>query len=141
MLPKWPAVAERRETMALERMNPSELAPPSGPFVNAVRAGKLLFISGQVAYGPDGEIVGVGDPEAQAVQVMENLGANLRAAGASFADVTKVTVFLTDMEADFSAYNEVYAEYFSERPARTTVGVSLPGGILVEIEATARLPT
>ena len=68
--------------MALERMNPGELAPPSGPFVNAVRAGKLLFISGQVAYGADGQIVGAGDPEAQAVQVMENLGANLRAAGA-----------------------------------------------------------
>ena len=128
--------------MALERMNPSELAAPSGPFVNTVRAGKLLFISGQVAYGPDGEIVGVGDPEAQAVQVMENVGASLRAAGASFADVTKVTVFLTDM-AHRAAVARVRERYFADAaPASTLVQVSalVHPDLLLEIEAIAILP-
>jgi 2-iminobutanoate/2-iminopropanoate deaminase len=128
--------------MALERMNPGELAPPSGPFVNAVRAGKLLFISGQVAYGPDGEIVGVGDPEAQAVQVMENVGASLRAAGASFADVTKVTVFLTDM-AHRAAVAGVRERYFAgANPASTLVqvGALVHPDLLLEIEAIAVLP-
>jgi 2-iminobutanoate/2-iminopropanoate deaminase len=128
--------------MTLERMNPRELAQPSGPFVNAVRAGKLLFISGQVAYGPDGEIVGVGDPEAQAVQVMKNLGANLRAAGASFADVTKVTVFLTDM-AHRAAVGRVRERYFGgANPASTLVQVSalVHPDLLLEVEAIAVLP-
>ena len=128
--------------MALERINPGELARPSGPFVNAVRAGKLLFVSGQVAYGPDGEIVGVGDPEAQAAQVMENLGANLRAAGASFADVTKVTVFLTDM-AHRGQVARVRERYFGgSNPASTLVQVSalVHPDLLLEIEAIAVLP-
>jgi 2-iminobutanoate/2-iminopropanoate deaminase len=128
--------------MALERMNPSGLARPSGPFVNAVRVGKLLFISGQVAYGADGEIVGVGDPEAQAVQVLENLGANLRAAGGSFADVTKVTVFLTDM-GHRAAIARVRERYFGgSNPASTLVQVSalVHPDLLLEIEAIAVLP-
>ena len=58
--------------MTLERINQAGAAPPIGPFVDAVRAGKLVFVSGQVAFGPNGEVVGVGDPEAQMVQALEN---------------------------------------------------------------------
>jgi 2-iminobutanoate/2-iminopropanoate deaminase len=128
--------------MALERITPDGVAQPIGPFVNAVRAGKLLFISGQVAYGADGQIVGVGDPEAQAVQVMENLGANLRAAGADFADVAKVTVFLTNMEHR-SQIARVRERYFGgSNPASTLVQVSalVHPDLLLEIEAIAVLP-
>jgi 2-iminobutanoate/2-iminopropanoate deaminase len=128
--------------MALERITPDGVAAPSGPFVNAVRAGKLLFISGQVAYGADGQIVGVGDPEAQAVQVMENLGANLQAAGADFADVAKVTVFLTNMEQR-SQIARVRERYFGgSNPASTLVqvGALVHPDLLLEIEAIAVLP-
>ena len=128
--------------MALERLNPREAATPSGPYVNAVRAGKLVFVSGQVAYGPDGRIVGVSDVEAQAVRVMENVGACLREAGARFEDVTKVTVFLTDM-AHRGTIAAVRERYFrGNNPASTLVQVAalVHPDLLLEIEAIAVLP-
>jgi reactive intermediate/imine deaminase len=77
---------------------------------------------------------------AQTRQALENLMACLAAAGCTMDDVVKVTAFLVDLE-DFAGYNEVYADFFTEPyPARTTVGVALPGGLLVEIEAVARIP-
>ena len=128
--------------MALERLNPKDAATPSGPYVNAVRAGSLVFVSGQVAYGSDGQIVGVGDVEAQAVQVMENVGTCLREAGARFEDVTKVTVFLTDM-AHRGTVAAVRERYFKgSNPASTLVQVAalVDHELLLEIEAIAVRP-
>lgn len=128
--------------MALERMNPGGVAQPTGPFVNVVRAGTLVFVSGHVAVGSDGQVVGVDDPEAQAVQVLESLGASLRATGAGFADVAKVTVYLTDM-AHREAVARVRERYFGDaKPASTLVEVSalVHPDLLLEIEAIAVLP-
>ncbi len=112
-----------------------------GPYSQAIRSGDLLFTSGQIPLDPvSGQIVG-GDITAQTRRVMENLGAVLAAAGASFADVVKTTIFLVDM-ADFGAVNAVYGERFTAAPpARSTVAVArLPRDARVEIEMIARVP-
>ena len=109
-----------------------------GPYSQAVRAGNLLFVSGQVPLDPaTGQIVS-GDIAAQTRRVFDNLGAVLKAGGRSFADVVRTTVFLADMN-DFAAVNEVYGTYFSEPyPARATVQVArLPKDARVEIDAIA----
>ena len=112
-----------------------------GPYSQAVvaPAGQLVFCSGQIALDPTtGEMVGAGDVRAQTERVLENLGAVLAAAGASFASVVKTTIFLADLQ-DFGNVNEIYARYFpSQPPARATVqAAGLPRGALVEIEAIA----
>jgi 2-iminobutanoate/2-iminopropanoate deaminase len=110
-----------------------------GPYVQAIRAGGLVFCSGQIALDPaTGELVGGGDVAAEARQVMANLGAVLAAAGTSFAEVVKTTIFLADM-ADFATVNQIYGEAIGrELPARSTVAVAgLPRGARVEIEAIA----
>jgi 2-iminobutanoate/2-iminopropanoate deaminase len=109
-----------------------------GPYSQAVRAGQLLFVSGQVPLDPaTGQIVN-GDIAAQARRVFENLAAVLKAGGRSFADVVRTTVFLADMN-DFAAVNEVYGQHFSEPyPARATVQVArLPKDARVEIDVIA----
>jgi 2-iminobutanoate/2-iminopropanoate deaminase len=111
---------------------------PIGPYSQAVRAGQLLFVSGQVPLDPvTGEIV-AGDIAAQARRVFDNIGAVLTAGGRSFNDVVRTTVFLTDMN-DFGAVNEVYGQYFSEPyPARAAVQVArLPKDARVEIDVIA----
>jgi len=115
-------------------------APPISHY--AVRAGRLVFVSGCVATDERGRTVGVGDVVAQARQVHDNVGRCLAAAGASFADVCKVTVFLTDV-GDREKVNEVRKEYFgASRPASTLVEVSrlVRDDLLIEMEATAVLP-
>ena len=109
-----------------------------GPYSQAVRAGQLLFVSGQVPLDPaTGQIV-AGDIAAQTRRVFDNLGAVLKAGGRSFADVVRTTVFLADMN-DFAAVNDVYGTYFSEPyPARATVQVArLPKDARVEIDLIA----
>ena len=109
-----------------------------GPYSQAIRAGQLLFLSGQVPLDPaTGQLVG-GDIAAQTRRVMDNLGAVLNAAGLSFADVVRTTIFLADIN-DFAAVNEVYGSYFSApAPARATVQVArLPKDARVEIDAIA----
>ena len=109
-----------------------------GPYSQAVRAGQLLFLSGQVPLDPaTGQIVS-GDIAAQTRRVFDNLGAVLKAGGRSFADVVRTTVFLADMN-DFAAVNEVYGQYFAEPyPARATVQVArLPKDARVEIDLIA----
>jgi 2-iminobutanoate/2-iminopropanoate deaminase len=109
-----------------------------GPYSQAVRAGQLLFVSGQVPLDPaTGQIVS-GDIAAQTRRVFDNLGAVLKASGRSFADVVRTTVFLADMN-DFATVNEVYGTYFSEPyPARATVQVArLPKDARVEIDLIA----
>jgi 2-iminobutanoate/2-iminopropanoate deaminase len=113
---------------------------PGGSYSQGIRAGGLVFTAGQVGIDPaTGELAG-DTIEAQTAQVLDNLTAVLAAAGATFADVVKVTAFLADM-ALFPGYDAVYRTYFPEpRPARSSVGVKLAGEFLVEIEAVAVLP-
>ena len=115
------------------------LPEPFSHYTDAVRAGNLLFVSGCVALDSDGKLVGEGDVVAQARQVFENIGLCLAATGASFADVVKVTTFLTDI-GDRAAVNTVRKEVFGDaRPASTLVEVSalvLPE-FLIEVEAVA----
>jgi 2-iminobutanoate/2-iminopropanoate deaminase len=111
-----------------------------GPYSQAVRAGQLLFLSGQVALDPaTGQMVEGGITE-QTRRVFENLKAVLEAGGRSFTDVVRTTVFLADMN-DFAAMNEVYGQYFNEPyPARATVQVArLPKDARVEIDLIASL--
>ena len=109
-----------------------------GPYSPAIRAGALLFISGQVPLDPaTGNIVD-GDVAAQTRRVLDNIGALLKAAGLTFGDVARTTIFLADL-GDFAAVNSVYGTYFAEPyPARATVQVSrLPKDARVEIDAIA----
>jgi 2-iminobutanoate/2-iminopropanoate deaminase len=109
-----------------------------GPYSQAVRVGSLLFLSGQVALDPaTGQMVD-GDVAAQTRRVMMNLAAVLSAAGLTFADVARTTIYLADM-SDFAKVNEVYGAYFSDPfPARATVQVArLPRDARVEIDAIA----
>jgi 2-iminobutanoate/2-iminopropanoate deaminase len=112
-----------------------------GPYSHAVRAGGLLFCSGQIPLDPDsGELVGE-TPGDQAHRCLENLAAVCAAAGASLADAVRLTVYMTDLGA-FNAVNEVYAGFFEhEPPARVAIGVAaLPKGAQVEIDAVVALP-
>jgi 2-iminobutanoate/2-iminopropanoate deaminase len=117
------------------------LAPKAiGPYSQGIKAGSLLFVSGQVPLDPaTGQIV-AGDIAAQTHRVFQNIGEILKAGGASFDQVVRTTVFLADMN-DFAAMNEVYATYFtSPAPARATVQVSrLPKDARVEIDVIASL--
>ena len=110
-----------------------------GPYSQAIRAGNLLFCSGQIALDPaTGELVAPGDVAAQTRRVLENLGAVLEAGGASWGSVVKVTIYLADLN-DFATVNAIYGERFGkEPPARATVEVSrLPRDARVEIDAIA----
>ncbi|MDE2272251.1 MAG: RidA family protein [Xanthomonadaceae bacterium] len=117
----------------------SEAAPKAlGPYSQAVRAGDTLYLSGQVPLDPaTGEIV-VGDIAVQATRVFENLKAVLTAAGATFDDVVRVGIYMTDL-GNFGAVNEVMQKYFREPyPARSTIGVAaLPKGAAVEVDVVA----
>lgn len=109
-----------------------------GPYSSALRAGSLLFISGQVPLDPATGTMVAGDVAAQTHRVLENIGALLKAGGLTFADLVRTTVFLADMN-DFTAMNEVYRAYFSEPyPARSTVQAArLPRDARIEIDAIA----
>ena len=111
-----------------------------GPYSQAVRSGNMLFLSGQIPLDPKSGNLIEGDFAAQSRRVFDNLRAVLRAAGADFKNVTRATVYLTDL-GNFQTLNSIYAEYFgSHKPARSTVGVaSLPRGAQVEIDLIAAL--
>ncbi len=118
------------------------MSEPISHFTHVVRAGRLVFVSGCVATDAEGRTVGGSDAVAQARQVHENLKRCLAAAGATFADVCKVTVFLKNV-ADREKVNVARKEYFgSHRPASTLVEISrlVRDDLLVEIEAIAVLP-
>lgn len=110
-----------------------------GPYSQALVLKDLLFSSGQIPINPaDGQIV-QGDIKVQAEQVMRNISGILEAAGSNFGNVVKTTCFLKNME-DFSAFNEVYAKYFINRPARSCVEVArLPKDVLCEVEVIAAI--
>lgn len=109
-----------------------------GPYSQAVKAGGMLYISGQLPIDPATGAFAAGDVSGQTRQSLENIGAILAEAGCGFGSIVKVTVLLADI-GDFAAMNAVYAEYFTEAcPARAAFAVKdLPKGALVEIEAVA----
>ncbi|MBQ8359524.1 MAG: RidA family protein [Oscillospiraceae bacterium] len=110
-----------------------------GPYSQAVVAGKLVFTSGQIPLNPETGLLEGSDITQQAHRVCKNLQAVLEAAGASLKSAVKTVCFLSDM-ADFAAFNEVYAQYFTEKPARSCVAVkTLPKGALVEVEVIAEV--
>jgi 2-iminobutanoate/2-iminopropanoate deaminase len=125
-----------------EAVNTAAAPAPVGPYNQAVKAGALLFCSGQIALDPQtGTLVGAGDVEAETRQVLANLEAVLRQAGVGPAQVVRTTVFLVDL-ADFARVNAIYAETFSTAvaPARACVQVAaLPKGARVEIDCIALL--
>jgi 2-iminobutanoate/2-iminopropanoate deaminase len=108
-----------------------------GPYSQAIIAGDLLFASGQIPINPaTGNVDAVGISE-QAKQSIENVGAILNEAGVTYDNVVKTTCFLADI-ADFGTFNEVYAKYFTQKPARSCVAVKdLPKGVLCEVEVIA----
>ena len=119
----------------------TEQAPAAiGPYVQGTKLGELVFTSGQIPLDPATMDIVAGGIEAQAEQVMKNLVAVLKAAGADTSKVLKTTCFLSDMN-NFVAFNQVYARYFGDAaPARSCVEVArLPKDVLVEVEAIAHL--
>lgn len=118
----------------------AEHAPAAiGPYSQALVTGGLVFTSGQIPLDPATGAVVEGGVEAQAEQVMKNLAAVLEEAGSGLDKAVKTTCFLADMN-DFAAFNEVYARYFTGKPARSCVAVrQLPKSVLVEVEVIAEL--
>ncbi len=116
----------------------TENAPAAiGPYSQAIKTNGFVFTSGQIALDPaTGEVVAGGISE-QTVRICENLKAVLAEAGSSLDKVVKTTCFLADMN-DFSAFNNVYGQYFTQKPARSCVAVkTLPKGVLAEVEVIA----
>lgn len=108
-----------------------------GPYSQAIIHNDILFTSGQIPINPATGNVEAEGIEAQAEQVMKNLGAVLEAAGSSYEKAIKTTCFLADM-GDFAAFNEVYGKYFVNKPARSCVAVkTLPKNVLCEVEVIA----
>lgn len=121
----------------MEKIHTDKAPAAFGPYSQAIAANGMLYTSGQIPLDPQtGAITGKNIKE-QAEQVMKNLMAVLEAAGTNAGKVVKTLCFLTDMN-DFAAFNEVYARYFTEKPARSCVEVSaLPKGALCEVELVA----
>ncbi len=117
----------------------TEKAPAAiGPYSQAIVCGDMVFTSGQIPINPASGVVEAEGIEAQAEQVMQNLGEVLKAAGSDFTKAVKTTCFLANME-DFAAFNGVYGKYFTTKPARSCVAVkTLPKNVLVEVEVIAR---
>ena len=120
------------------KMIATEKAPKAlGPYSQGCVHGGILYSAGQIAINPRTDSIEAQDIAGQTEQVCKNLGEVLAAAGSSFDKVLKTTCFLSDM-GDFAAFNEVYAKYFTSKPARSCVAVKdLPKGVLCEIEAIA----
>jgi 2-iminobutanoate/2-iminopropanoate deaminase len=127
--------------MTRQAISTSNAPAAVGPYSQAIVVGELVFCAGQGAIDPATQELRRGTVEEETERTLRNLEAVLDAAGATFADVVKTTVFLADIN-DFAAMNEVYARFFPDPPpARTTVEVAaLPKGFKVEIEAIARRP-
>ena len=110
-----------------------------GPYSQAIKVGNFVFTSGQIAINPESGNVEAVTIEEQTTRVMKNLGAVLEAAGTSFEKAVKTTCFLKNM-SDFAAFNAIYGEYFTSKPARSCVAAAeLPKGVLVEVEVIAEI--
>ena len=121
----------------LKKISTDKAPAAIGPYSQGIIANGFLFASGQIAIDPaTGDINGT-DIVTQAEQVMKNVGALLEEAGTDYANVVKTTCFLADM-GDFGTFNEIYAKYFTEKPARSCVAVkTLPKNVLCEVEVIA----
>lgn len=120
-----------------EKIHTDKAPAAIGPYSQAVCVGNLVFTSGQIALDPESGNVTGSDITEQTHRVCRNLDAVLTASGASLKSAIKTVCFLRDM-SDFAAFNEVYGQYFTERPARSCVAVKeLPRGVAVEIEVIA----
>lgn len=120
------------------KVTSTDKAPAAiGPYSQAIEVNGFLFASGQVPINPEvGDVVAEGIVD-QTEQVMKNIGGLLEAAGTSYENVVKTTCFLADM-GDFGTFNEIYAKYFTSKPARSCVAAkALPKGVLVEVEVIA----
>ncbi len=110
-----------------------------GPYSQAVISGGLIYTSGQIAIDPAVGEVTAKDIEGQTHQIMKNLGEILKSVGASYDNIIKTTCFLADM-GDFAAFNEIYAQYITGKPARSCVAVkTLPKNVLAEVEVIAEM--
>ena len=123
----------------MKKVSTTKAPAAIGPYSQAIVTNGVLYTSGQIPLEPASGAVVEGGIKEQTVQVMKNLQAILEETGTSFENVFKTTCFLYDM-GDFAAFNEVYAEYFTGRPARSCVAVKdLPKGVLVEVELMAQV--
>ena len=121
----------------MERIHTEQAPAAIGPYSQAVRANGLIFTSGQIALDPATGEVTKGGIREQTARICENLKAVLSAAGSSPEKAVKTTCFLADMN-DFAAFNEVYGQYFTQKPARSCVAVkALHKGVLAEVEVIA----
>lgn len=121
----------------LEKISTSSAPAAIGPYTQAIGCGNLVFTSGQIALDPQSGVVVSDTIEGQTEQVCKNIGQVLKAAGSSFDKAIKTTCFLADM-SDFAAFNEIYGNYFTSKPARSCVAVkTLPKNVLVEIDVVA----
>ena len=125
--------------MEIKKVSTEKAPAAIGPYSQAIVFGDMVFTSGQIPINPASGNIEAEGIEAQAEQVMQNLGEVLKAAGSDFTKAIKTTCFLANME-DFAAFNAVYAKYFTTKPARSCVAVkTLPKNVLVEVEVIAAL--
>jgi 2-iminobutanoate/2-iminopropanoate deaminase len=122
----------------LSAIKPASFGPPNGPYSEAVCAGNMIFVAGQVAFDENNEVIGRGDPQAQTIAALGRIETVLGEVGATLQDVATATVFLANLE-DFAEYNTGWrAKFGDHKPARATVSAGLLGdGLLVEIQVTA----
>ncbi|MBD5545947.1 MAG: RidA family protein [Lachnospiraceae bacterium] len=121
----------------LTKVSTTKAPAAIGPYSQGIIANGFLFASGQIPIIPETGDIAKGDITVQAKQVMENVGEILKEAGADFESVVKTTCFLSEM-SDFAAFNSVYEQYFTGRPARSCVAVKeLPKNVLCEVEVIA----
>lgn len=125
--------------MMLKVIHTSNAPEAIGPYSQGIIAGDMLFASGQIAINPATGSVEADTIEGQTEQVMKNIAALLKEAGTSFDQVVKTTCFLKNM-SDFAAFNNIYAQYFVSKPARSCVAAKeLPKDVLVEVEVIAQV--
>lgn len=123
----------------LKKVSTDKAPAAIGPYSQGIITGNLLFASGQIAINPANGAIEAEGIVAQTEQVMKNIGAILEAAGTDYSKVVKTTCFLADMN-DFATFNEIYAKYFTEKPARSCVAVkTLPKNVLCEVEVIAEV--
>ncbi|MBQ8118267.1 MAG: RidA family protein [Lachnospiraceae bacterium] len=123
----------------LKKISTDKAPAAIGPYSQGIITGNLFFASGQIAIDPATGAIEAEGIVAQTEQVMKNIGALLEAAGTDYSKVVKTTCFLADMN-DFATFNEIYAKYFTEKPARSCVAVkTLPKNVLCEVEVIAEV--
>ena len=120
----------------MEKIYTKHAPEPVGPYSQAIKVNGFLYCSGQIAINPENNQFIDGDIQEQTKQVMKNISAVLNEAGYDFNDVVKTTCFIDDMN-NFGAFNEIYAQYFTSKPARSCVEAKLPKNAKVEVEIIA----